>query len=128
MNHSLPVKSYLNDEVNNKVEDDNPHSIVLNILIELKKNISTLAYCLEHDGTVSEVKSKSFSKSLTAIYILQSSLDMKLGGEIAENLYNLYEYCRTTIIKAFRNKDFLSVQSLVPILNEILDGWKGIKN
>ena len=37
MNHSLPVKSYLNDEVNNKVEDDNPHSIVLNILIELKK-------------------------------------------------------------------------------------------
>ena len=53
---------------------------------------------------------------------------MKLGGEIAENLYNLYEYCRTTIIKAFRNKDFLSVQSLVPILNEILDGWKGIKN
>ena len=94
----------------------------LEILIELKNNISTLAYCLEHDGTVSEVKSKSFSKSLTAIYILQSSLDMKLGGEIAENLYNLYEYCRTTIIKAFRSKDFLSVQSLVPILNEILDG------
>ena len=91
MNYSLPVKSYLNDEVNNKVEDDNPHSIILNILIQLKNNISTLAYCLEHDGTVSEVKSKSFSKSLTAIYILQSSLDMKLGGEIAENLYNYYE-------------------------------------
>ena len=112
MNHSFPIKSYLNDEVNNKVEDDNPHSIILNILIELKNNISTLAYCLEHDGTVSEVNSKSFSKSLTAIYILQSSLDMKLGGEIAENLYNLYEYCRTTIIKAFRSKDFLSIQSL----------------
>ena len=89
MNHSFPIKSYLNDEVNNKVEDDNPHSIVLNILIELKNNIST-AYCLEHDGTVSEVKSKSFSKSLTAIYILQSSLDMKLGGEIAENLVLIF--------------------------------------
>ena len=83
---------------------------------------------MNHSFPISEVKSKSFSKSLTAIYILQSSLDMKLGGEIAENLYNLYEYCRTTIIKAFRNKDFLSVQSLVPILSEILDGWKGIKN
>ena len=60
MNHSFSIKSYLNDEVNNKVEDDNPHSIILNILIELKNNISTLAYCLEHDSTVSEVKSKVF--------------------------------------------------------------------
>ena len=73
--------------------------MLLNILIELKNNISTLAYCLEHDGTVSEVKSKSFSKSLTAIYILQSSLDFKLGGEIAENFFNYMNIVEQQLLK-----------------------------
>ena len=56
---------------------------------------------LENNDTISRVKSDSFSKSLTAIYILQSSLDFNQGGEIAENLNKIYEFCRTTIIKSF---------------------------
>ena len=43
---------------------------------------------------ISSIKSKSFSKSLTAIYILQSSLDFENGGEIANNLYSIYQFCK----------------------------------
>ena len=38
------------------------------------------------------------SRSLTIIYALQSSLDFEQGGEIAENLFRLYEYAREQIL------------------------------
>ena len=38
------------------------------------------------------------SRALTIIYALQSSLDFEQGGEIAENLFRLYEYARQQVI------------------------------
>ena len=39
-------------------------------------------------------KSKNLSKSLSIIYGLQTSLDFDKALEIANNLFQLYEYCR----------------------------------
>ena len=127
MNHSLPVQNYFQNEINNKVENNDPHGVIKEILYELKKNLTTLAYCLEDNKNSPEIKSKCFSKSLTAIYILQSSLDFKLGGEIAQNLFDLYEFCRTTIIKSFSKKDFEAIYKVIEIISDILDGWSSIK-
>tara|TARA_B100000579_G_scaffold329280_1_gene279353 strand:+ start:195 stop:560 length:366 start_codon:yes stop_codon:yes gene_type:complete len=121
------MQNYLDNDIASKVENDNPHKIVEEILKDLKNNLSLLAQCLQNNDTISRAKSDSFSKSLTAIYILQSSLDFNQGGEIAENLNKIYEFCRTTIIKSFSKKDFEAIKTLEPLINEILEGWKDIK-
>ena len=128
MNYSLPASRYIENEINSKTLTDDPHKIIFDVLTELKHNLSLLSYCLENKNCIDDVKSKSFSRSLKAIYILQSSLNMKAGGEIAENLFNLYDYCRTTIIKSFTKQDHEEIKKLIPIVSEILDGWKSIKN
>ena len=127
MNFSFQMQNYLDNDIASKVENDNPHKIVEEILKDLKNNLSLLAHCLQNNDTISRAKSDSFSKSLTAIYILQSSLDFNQGGEIAENLNKIYEFCRTTIIKSFSKKDFEAIKKLEPLINEILEGWKDIK-
>ena len=127
MNFSFQMQNYLDNDIASKVENDNPHKIIEEILKDLKNNLSLLAHCLQNNDTISRAKSDSFSKSLTAIYILQSSLDFKQGGEIAENLNKIYEFCRTTIIKSFSKKDFEAIKKLEPLINEILEGWKDIK-
>ena len=127
MNFSFQMQNYLDNDIASKVENDNPHKIIEEILKDLKNNLSLLAHCLQNNDTISRVKSDSFSKSLTAIYILQSSLDFQQGGEIAENLNKIYEFCRTTIIKSFSKKDFEAIKKLEPLINEILEGWKDIK-
>ncbi len=127
MNFSFQMQNYLDNDIASKVENDNPHKIVEEILKDLKNNLSLLAQCLQNNDTISRAKSDSFSKSLTAIYILQSSLDFNQGGEIAENLNKIYEFCRTTIIKSFSKKDFEAIKTLEPLINEILEGWKDIK-
>ena len=75
MNFNASMKQYINDELSAKTTSLNPHKIIEEVLIDLKKNMETLAYSLDHEPVVSSIKSNSFSKSLTAIYILQSSIN-----------------------------------------------------
>ena len=73
------------------------------------------------------LSSNSFSKSLTAIYILQSSLNFDEGKDIAENLYRIYEFAKDGIMKGFTKRDSKLVYDAIPPIDEILDGWKQIK-
>ena len=127
MNYSASMKQYINDEISSKTTSLNPHKIIEEVLSDLKKNMETLAYSLDHEPVVSSIKSNSFSKSLTAIYILQSSLNFDEGKEIAENLYNIYEFCKDGIMKGFTKRDSKLVYDAIPPIDEILDGWKQIK-
>ena len=121
------MKQYLDNDIAAKTSNLNPHKIIEEVLKDLKKNMETLAYSLDHEPVISSIKSQSFSKSLTAIYILQSSLDFEEGKEIAENLYSIYEFCKNGIMKGFTKKDSKLVYEAIPPVDEILDGWKQIK-
>ena len=127
MNYSASMKQYINEEIAAKTSSLNPHKIIEEVLKDLKKNMETLAYSIDNEPVVSSIKSNSFSKSLTAIYILQSSLNFEDGKEIAENLYNIYEFCKNGIMKGFTKKDSKLVYDAIPPIDEILDGWKQIK-
>ena len=127
MNYNASMKQYINDEITAKTSSLDPHKIIEEVLKDLKKNMETLAYSIDNEPVVSSIKSNSFSKSLTAIYILQSSLNFEDGKEIAENLYNIYEFCKDGIMKGFTKRDSKLVYDSIPPIDEILDGWKQIK-
>ena len=127
MNYSASMKQYASNEIAARTSNLDPHKIIKEVLIELKKNMETLAYSIDHEPIVSSMKSKSFSKSLTAIYILQSSLDFEKGGEIADNLYSIYEFCKNGVMKGFTLKNSKLIYDAIPPIDEILEGWKQIR-
>ena len=104
MNYNASMKQYLNNDIAAKTSNLNPHKIIEEVLKDLKKNMETLAYSIDNEPVISSKKSQSFSKSLTAIYILQSSLNFEDGKELAENLYRIYEYCKDAIMKGFTKR------------------------
>ena len=126
MNYNVSMKSYIETDIQAKTLDTNPHSIIKEVLTELKKNMETLAYSIDNEPIISSIKSNSFSKSLTAIYILQSSLDFEKGGDIAQNLFDLYDYCKRGIMKGFTTRNSKLIYDSIPPIEEILDGWKQI--
>ena len=127
MNYNASIKQYLTDEITAKTTSLNPHKIIEEVLKDLKKNMETLAYSIDNQPVISSIKSQSFSKSLTAIYILQTSLNFEDGKEIAENLYRIYEFCKESIMKGFTKRDSKLIYDAIPPIDEILDGWKQIK-
>ena len=127
MNYNASMKQYLDDDIVGKTSNLNSHKVIEEILKDLKKNMETLAYSIDHEPVISSIKSNSFSKSLTAIYILQSSLNYEDGKDIAENLHNIYEFCKSGIMKGFTKRNSKLIYDAIPPIDEILDGWKQIK-
>lgn len=71
-------------------------------------------------------KSRNMSKCLSIIYGLQTALDFDKAPEIAENLFQLYEFVRQRVIKGFSDKDAAGISQASEIILEILSGWNDI--
>ena len=68
----------------------------------------------------------SLGKCLNGITILAGSLNMKEGGEVAQNLVELYEYCRKTINDYIQDKKIEKLEEVHSIFSKLSEGWQGI--
>lgn len=53
-----------------------------------------------------------------------SSLDMDLGGEMAENLFNLYEYLHHRLVQANIKKDIEAIDEVLGHLRSLKATWE----
>ncbi len=65
-------------------------------------------------------------KSQNIIRELMNTLDREKGGELANNLYNLYDFMYRQLIEANVNKDVEKVEVVENMMLELLDSWKQI--
>ena len=65
-------------------------------------------------------------RSQDIINELMVTLDMEKGGEIAENLYKLYDFMMSQLIEANINKDVEKIELVEDFMLELLDSWKQI--
>lgn len=77
-------------------------------------------------GTDIETASAKLTRTLEIINYLRSVLDHEKGGEIATNLERLYEYMRDTLSEANIRHDTEKIQSVIGLLQTLLEGWRGI--
>ncbi|MFY9394801.1 MAG: flagellar export chaperone FliS [Halanaerobiales bacterium] len=57
---------------------------------------------------------------------LMVSLDMEQGGEIARNLYNLYDYMNRRLIQANIRKDPGLVDEVITLLTSLKESWEEV--
>ena len=100
--------------------------IVLDIQDDRTKKIDKFTIDKSQEEKITQNKSKNLSKSLSIIYGLQTSLDFDKALEIANNLFQLYEYCRQEIIKGFSQKIEDGIIKAIDIIKQIMEGWEEI--
>ncbi|OYU19793.1 MAG: flagellar biosynthesis protein FliS [Rhodobacteraceae bacterium PARR1] len=100
---------------------DDPHGIILVTLRELERSLRALAAANPGPFPASHV-----NRAFTAIYILQSSLDFDQGGEIAVNLFRVYEYCRLRVAEAFRREPSPRLVDAADHIAGLLTAWQQI--
>ena len=84
-------------------QNNDPIEIVKTMVSELRKSMKTVAlYTNDKNNRIT--RNKHFSNTLVIIYTLQTSLYFEKGGEIATQLFQVYEYCRQQLIKGFRSQ------------------------
>jgi len=70
------------------------------------------------------MKSKHFSRAISIIYALQSSLDFEKGGDIASNLFQLYEYSRVKLIEDLGKGVSNGSPQAIQAIAGIRDAWE----
>lgn len=79
-----------------------------------------------NNGLNSDEKEHHFERALSSIYFLQKCLDFEQGGELAKNLFKVYEYCRVQIIDFAIKGTVNKLDTAIDFVRTILEGWEGI--
>ena len=124
MNVAFARNEYKNTKSNSlgtKSENFEAVSIALNQLLESMRGL--------RETTDIEQKDSFFEKSLTSIYFLQKCLDFEAGGELAKNLFRVYEFSRQAVLDfVLREKGSDNIDKSIEYVTLIQEGWNGIEN
>ena len=124
MNVALARNEYTNaksNALNSKSENFEAVSIALKNLLEAMNNLK--------DAKNPEDREPLFEKSLTSIYFLQKCLDFEAGGDLAKNLFRVYEFSRQSVLDfVLREKGHENMDKSIEYVTLIVDGWNGIEN
>ena len=118
---------YRNTDQIRVIKPDNANSILLKCFDELINSVKSF-----HDNIVPSTsnyrkKSFSFSRALTIIYSLQSSIDFEKDLSVAKSLFQVYEYTRVALIEEFKSCKIGKSKNALTALSEIRDSWSLIK-
>ena len=92
------AREYKNTDQISIVKPDDANSVLLKCFDELINSVKSF-----HDNIVPSAsnfrkKSSSFSRALTIIYSLQSSIDFEKDLNVAKSLFQIYEYTRVCLL------------------------------
>jgi flagellar protein FliS len=128
MNYGKMLDAYSNSEKKAVIEAEDSHAMVLLLFDELIKTARIFSKNINADTGDLKLRSETMSKALTIIYALQSSLDFERGGEIAENLYRLYEYTREQILIDNKSGEAAGILVAISSLEDIREAWVEIRS
>ena len=121
----LAVRSVYQKSAESTISEiGDPHELILITLKELNKSLVALRL---NKSPASEQRNHHMTRVFTAIYILQSSLDFDKGGEIATNLFNIYEYCRAQLLADFASIGDGDLETCCIVMGDIIDAWSSIR-
>ena len=86
-------------------------------------NVKKASYCIEKGDIAG--KGMAIVKAHDIINELSNTLNFDVGGKIAEDLEQLYNFMTDELIKGNMNNSVESLKSVEKLLTTLLDGWKG---
>ncbi|BBG30416.1 flagellin-specific chaperone FliS [Zymobacter palmae] len=102
-----------------------PHQLIVLLYDGLEKALNRALWALD-EGKVAE-RGMAISKAITILDNgLDAALDMEKGGELSENLHNLYGYMSRTLLKANIKVDRNSIEHVADMVNDIATAWRSI--
>jgi flagellar protein FliS len=110
--------------IESAVSGADPHELISILFSQLKKELVAAEYHCKAKNF--ELYSSKVTKANRILAGLQGSLDLEKGGEIADNLAELYAFCIRQLTKALTSKDVKMVEDVAIVLNPVITGWEEI--
>ncbi|AYQ48506.1 Flagellar protein FliS [Dickeya solani] len=118
-------QAYAQVGVESAVMSASPHQLIVMLFDGTKSALVRARILLEQNDIVG--RGNALSKAIDIISNgLKLGLDMEKGGELAENLSDLYDYMVRRLLHANINNDLQAIIEVENLLGNIADAWKQI--
>jgi flagellar secretion chaperone FliS len=118
-------QAYKQVSLETSVSQASPHQLIV-LLFDGALNAIQLADLYIQKGNIAG-KGKAISKAINIIDNgLKSCLDLEKGGEIAENLDQLYHYISHQLVLANLHNDKEKLQTCFNLLDNVAQAWREI--
>lgn len=121
---SYGIKAYKSVGVKDDLAVADPHRVIQLLMQGALENMAKAKGFIARKDFAG--KSAAISKTMAIIGALQSSLDMKAGGEISDNLAALYDFMNNQLIVASREQSQSKIQEVMDLLLTIKSAWDQI--
>ena len=115
------LSAYTQTNIESIVHEATPHKLIEMLFKGAKDALAQAMGAIERNDF--EAKSKKISKATEIILNLQTYLDKDKGGEVADNLNELYTYMANVLIDANRSNDISKLREVSGLLDTVADGW-----
>jgi flagellar protein FliS len=123
--NSRSAAAYKRASVDASVEMADPHQLV-NLLFEALNRYLGLAKVSIQNADV-PAKCKNIGAAIRVLEEgLIAPLDIENGGELAQNLKGLYEYCVRRLLVANVKTDPALIDEVLKLMEPVANGWKQI--
>lgn len=126
MNAATGINAYKNVGLESNVTSADPHKLILMLY-----QGAVLAIASARNQMLrKEIAAKGASITKAIMIIdegLKSSLNMNVGGELAQNLANLYDYMGQRLLIANLKNDPAILDEVSKLLSELKDAWEAIR-
>ena len=118
------LKLYNRVGVQTGIEDASPYRLIQMLIDGALTRIAKARSHMKKNEI--EEKGLNIGMAISIIGGLRDSLDHEAGGDIADNLENLYEYMTYRLLEANSMNDYHMLEEVSGLLAEIKLAWDGI--
>lgn len=120
-----PINAYSKVGIGTAVSTASPHQLIV-LLFEGARQAIIVARSGIEAGDVPR-KGAAITKAIDIILNgLRASLNLEEGGNLAQNLYALYDYMARRLLHANLNNDSAALDEVLSLLGEIHGAWVSI--
>ncbi|MCG7491162.1 flagellar export chaperone FliS [Vibrio sp. Of14-4] len=113
--------SYQQVDLDAQAAAANPHQLVVMLIDGLLNEIERVRGHIT-SGRLAE-KGAGINKCMNILVGLDSALDSDNGGEIAQSLHQLYDFCQIELYHASVDNNIDKLTSVEHVMNNIREGW-----
>lgn len=123
--HSTPISAYQKVSIETSVANASPHGLIA-LLFEGARQAIIVARAGIEAGDIPK-KGSAISQAIDIILNgLRASLNLEEGGNLAQNMYALYDYMARRLLHANLHNDTAALDEVLNLLSEIHSAWISI--
>mgnify|MGYP000739159248 FL=1 len=118
------INAYKKDSLKQDIASADPHRLTLMLMQGSLDRIAYAKGCMERKDFAG--KAEHLSRVNAILLNLRDTLDLDVGGDVAQNLYSLYEYMITRLLDANVQNSSQILDEVTSLLLPIKKAWASI--